>query len=156
MTEFFQRIAKYYVLLYQWIPILLALVIILTLYFCKVFFDRDQTAYFQTIFVGLVAFGIPFMWNAYQRILEIKNKSIGDKIEHILSKEYYQKANRYFEAILLFPTALLIFCGLILSPFLSLFWDTCLIIASVIFFIYHPRIFSWIEDLCSINLRRYI
>ncbi len=156
MKNFLQKLEKSYLGLYKWLLLILALVIVYYLYSCEIFLIKDLAPYLQTIFIGFIAFGIPFMWNAYQRILEIKSQSIGEKIEHILSKEFYQKANKYFEAFLLFPTALLVFVGLIVSPFLPLLVAIVLIIFSVIFFILQPRIFSWIEGISATDLKNYL
>lgn len=133
-------------------------VLIFLVYFpLKNFFSiKDYTVYFQTIFVGFIAFSIPFLWNAYQIILDIKKQSVGDSIKSLLSKHYYQKANKNFEAFLLFPTGLIVFFGLFASALLPLTLTVYLTIGALIYFVFQPQIFRWVENISSTDFKNFI
>jgi hypothetical protein len=117
---------------------------------------HDVGIYFQTIFVGFIAFSIPFLWNAYQVILDIKKQSVGDSVKHFLSKYYYQKANKNFEAFLLFPTGIVIFFGLFGSALLPLTLTIYFMIISFVYFVFQPQIFRWIETISSTDFKNFI
>jgi cellulose synthase/poly-beta-1,6-N-acetylglucosamine synthase-like glycosyltransferase len=151
------KVKEFYLQWYKWLLVgLFVLVVFNYLYSCKIFLIKDIVPYAQTIFIGLITFSIPFLWNAYQRILEIKSKARGDGIDNILAKEFYEKAVRSFEAFLLYPTAILAFLGIIISPFLPLFFLVIFIIFSSIFFLMQTRIFDWVESSASTDLKSFI
>ena len=83
-------------------------------------FDNLNTTnmYLITIFLGMITFSIPFLWNAYQRLLEKKKYIIGEKIENILEKEFYYKSVKLFRYLVQYPVGIFIFLGLFIIPIL--------------------------------------
>lgn len=159
LIGFWQQLGKFYLRHYQFLVVIFLIVLIFS-YMCFAYDNKliEQTlvTYAQTIFVGLITFSIPFLWNAYQRLLEYKNKARGDGIENILAKEFYEKAVMYFEASLLYPTAIITFLGIVISPFLHFLVLTIFTIASCIFFLLQTKIYNWVEERANTNLRSYL
>jgi len=148
-----------YIKNYKWL--LLSLLVIIILFFIPRYYHLQNyiiniASYVQTIFLGLIAFSIPFLWNAYQRILRIREKSIRKDIESTLNKEVYIKHTNYFAALLQYPTGLLVFLGLFLTPFLSPILIIPILIVSFIYFVFLPQIFHWIEKRSATSLRDFL
>jgi len=117
---------------------------------------KEISTYAQAIFIGLITFSIPFLWNAYQRILDIKSKIREEGIEGILAKEFYNKAVRHFDALLLYPTAIITFIGITVAAFLPYLVLMIFVIISCIFFLLQTKIFDGIESLASTSLKSFI
>jgi hypothetical protein len=158
MKNLGDKIYKLYLNNYQFLVSILLILVIF--YFLgnayKNGLIRDLLTYVQAIFIGLITFSIPFLWNAYQRVLEIKNKIRGEDIDSILAKEFYKKAVKYFEAFLLYPTAIITFLGVTISPFVTPLLVVIFVIISCIFFLMQTKIYDWIETKTSTNLKDFI
>ena len=118
--------------------------------------QNEPNMFLLTIFVGIITFSIPFLWNAYQNILEKKKYITGEKIENILTKEFYQKSVKYFEWFLQIPAGLLIFLGLFFIPFLSLELGFIVSITIFLYFLFLPQIFQKIEEKSSTSLKEFL
>ncbi|MGC9111005.1 MAG: hypothetical protein ACP5JB_03990 [candidate division WOR-3 bacterium] len=114
-----------------------------------------------TITLGIITYSIPFLWNAYQIILEKKKHTIGDKIRNILAKKYYSKALKDFTRCLQVPVGFFIFLGLFIIPLLpslGLGWvGFIFLMLMFIYFSFLPKIFhKRIEEKSSTDLKNFL
>lgn len=116
----------------------------------------NYPTYFVSVFIGLIAYSIPFLWNAYQRILDKKDHTKGDKIENILTKEFYQKSLKYFEFFIQYPVGISIFLGLFVVPLLSFYFGTIVLVLSFFYFLLLPQIFQKIERSSTTDLKDFL
>jgi len=117
----------------------------------------DPNIFLLTVFVGMITFSIPFLWNAYQNILDKKKHTTGEKIENILAKEFYQKSIKFFEYFVQYPFGILVFLGLFIVPILFSF-ELGIIFLTVVFvyFLFLPQIFQFIENKSSTDLKSFL
>lgn len=112
--------------------------------------------YFQGVFLGIITFSIPFLWNAYQRILEKKASITGDKIENILSKEFYTKSIKYFTGFIQLPSGIIVFLGLLVFPLWPHYVGIPLLSVSFVYFLFLPQIFQKIESASAVSLKDFL
>jgi len=113
--------------------------------------DKNLTVYFQTIFLGFITFSIPFLWNLYQKILEVKSKSVGYSIENIINKDLYKKADKLFVYYLLFPYIFFLLGGLVFSFCFSSILLYFFIFTSFCLILFSTKIYHWIEENSDIS-----
>lgn len=117
----------------------------------------DSKMFLLTIFIGMITFSIPFLWNAYQNILDKKKHVTGEKIENILAKEFYHKSVRFFEYFLQYPVGIIVFLGLFIVPILFPLKIAITFLMVVFFyFFFLPQIFQMIENKSSTNLKDFL
>lgn len=110
----------------------------------------------QTIFIGIITFSIPFLWNAYQKILDKKEKTVGDKINNILAREFYIKSMNHFEMLVQYPVGILIFFGLFVALFLPVTVSLVFLVVIFLYFLFLPQIFQWVEKKSTTDLRAFL
>ncbi|MCM8811299.1 MAG: hypothetical protein NC917_06615, partial [Candidatus Omnitrophica bacterium] len=120
------------------------------------FYATIDNSILLTIFIGILTFIIPLVWNIYQRILDIKQHNIGTKINNILTKKYYHKVIKYFDNFIQLPIAVFAFLGLFLIPLffpfeLGLFF----LFLIFIYFALLPQIFKHIEEKSVTDLKKF-
>lgn len=123
--------------------------------YCSNDIIKNPLAFLQTIFIGLIAFSIPFLWNAHQRLSEKKEKIYGDKIENILAREYYIKGINEFEVKIQYPFAISILLGLFIIPLFHLNIALFILLLFFLYYLFLPKIYDDIEDKTKINLKQY-
>jgi hypothetical protein len=116
----------------------------------------SQHSLLQGIFIGILTFSIPFMWNAYQQILELKEKTRGEKIENILTQVYYQKKLKYFTRFVQIIASSLIFLALFLVPVIPPFLGFVILIICFVYFACLPQIYNEIDRLSFTRLSGFI
>lgn len=160
MKQIFQRFVNFWNK--HTILVIFFIVLPVLILFCSYGFEEisiklaKSSSYFQTIFIGLITFSIPFLWNAYQQILEKKKHITGEKIENILTKEFYQKSVKYFEIWLQYPAGIAIFLGLFIIPFLPLGLGVLFAMSFFLYFLLFPQIFQKIEERSSVSLKDFL
>ena len=146
IMEFYE---KHFVVI--WI-IFVGIILILNFYLQEKFpSDKNLTVYFQTIFLGFITFSIPFLWNLYQKILEVKSKSVGYSIENIINKDLYKRADRLFVYYLLFPYIFFLLGGLVFSFCFSSILLYFFIFTSFCLILFSTKIYHWIEGNSDIS-----
>jgi len=117
----------------------------------------EANIYLLTVFIGLITFSIPFLWNAYQKILDLKERTTGEMINNILTIEIRQKSLRYFVYFVQLPTSIMVFIGLFIVPLFFSFQMGFLVLS--LFFLYFvalPLIFQKIQDKSFTNLMAFL
>lgn len=138
---------------------------VLVLIFCVTFYNFQyekfvkivDSTFLQNIAMGLIAFSIPFLWNAHQKIMIFKKSSIEENLNSILNKAFYNKSIRYFEICIQYPSSLFVVMSLIIIPFAER--PLFIIFFLLFFFLYFsslPLIFEFIENKSSIGLKDFI
>jgi hypothetical protein len=146
---------------YKW-QVIITLILSASIFICYKFIDKpdkpidNPSTYLISIVLGLIAFSIPFLWNAYQRILDIKDKTKGDRIEDILTKEFYQKSLKYFKYFIQYPVGILIFFGLFVVPLLTFYLGWPALVLIFLYFLMLPQIFDKIERSSTTNLKNFL
>jgi len=139
--------------------VVIGLTLFVSILICYKFIAKpidNPSTYLISIFLGLIAFSIPFLWNAYQKILDIKDKTKGDKIENILTKEFYQKSLKYFKDFIRYPVGISIFLGLFVLPLLPFYLGGSLLVLIFFYFFMLPPIFDKIECSSATNLKNFL
>jgi len=117
----------------------------------------NPNMFLLTVFVGMITFSIPFLWNAHQRILDKKKYATGEKIEGILSKEFYQKSIKFFEYFVQYPIGVVIFLGLFIVPILLSFKIGVIFLTIVfLYFLFLPQVFQFIENKSTTSLKEFL
>ncbi|KKK93174.1 hypothetical protein LCGC14_2695530 [marine sediment metagenome] len=146
---------------YKW-QVIIGLILFTSIFICYKLIDKpdkpidNPSTYLISILLGLIAFSIPFLWNAYQRILDIKANTKGDRIENILTKEFYQKSLKYFKYFIQYPIGTLIFLGLFVVPLLPFYLGGSALVLFFFYFLTLPKIFDKIERLSTTNLKDFL
>ncbi len=143
---------------YKW-QVIIALILFASIFIFYKFIDKptdNHPTYLISILLGLIAFSIPFLWNAYQRILDIKANTKGDRIENILTKEFYQKSLKYFKYFIQYPVGILILFGLFVVPLLPFHLGVTALVLIFFYFFMLPQIFDKIECLSTTNLKDFL
>jgi len=120
-------------------------------------FSKNYFNHFSlTIFIGLIAYIIPFLWNAYKRLLDKKDKTRGEKIENILTKAFYQKGIKYFGFFIQAPIGISIFLGLFILPFLSYYLRLLMFLIFFLYFLFLPQLYEKIESMSDTDLKKFL
>ena len=141
------------------LQVIIGLILLASIFVFYKFVDKqidNSSTYLISIALGLIAFSIPFLWNAYQRILDKKAHIQGDKIENILTKEYYLKSLRYFEILIQYPVGILIFLGLFVAPLWPFYLGATALVIIFFYFSMLPQVFQKVEALSSTNLKDFL
>jgi len=139
--------------------IIIGIILIASIVICYKFIAKpidNPSTYLISIVLGFIAFSIPFLWNAYQRILDKKAHIQGDKIENILTKEFYLKSLRYFEILIQYPVGILIFLGLFVVPLFPFYLGVTALVIIFFYFSMLPQIFQKVEVLSTTNLKDFL
>jgi len=112
--------------------------------------------YIQGVTIGLITFSIPFLWNVYQRILDIKKHATGNKIYNYIAREIYKKEENNFYRYLLLPIGSIFISGLTLFPLLNGVIALTLLLFSFVYILCMPRIYIWIEERCNTDLKKLL
>ncbi len=109
-----------------------------------------------TIFIGILTFAIPFLWNAYQKILDLRSKTTGDKIENVLAREFYGKSYHYFSKYIQGISIIFLFLGLfvvlILPPVLGMIIN----LFALVYFSFLPQLYNWLLEKSATALNDFI
>lgn len=117
----------------------------------------NPNIFLLNVFVGMITFSIPFLWNAYKDILDKKKYITGQKIENILAREFYKKSIKFFGYFIQYPVCIVVFLGLVVIPLFFPFIAGILFLSGVfIYFSLLPQIFQKIEEKSSTNLKDFI
>ncbi|MCM8829497.1 MAG: hypothetical protein NC824_00635 [Candidatus Omnitrophica bacterium] len=118
--------------------------------------QKDLRNYIQEIYLGFIAFSIPFLWNVYNRIIEMQNQSVGVKIETILNREFYKKADELFYIVFLIPFTIFLLGGLAFSYWLSHLLTWTILFISFFFILFSTKFYQGIKKRSSISLENFI
>lgn len=132
---------------------IILILIIICLFRQNQIYLRNNKLLLQTAFLGIITFSIPFLWNAYKELIEIKKHIAGTSIKDILRKENYQKSLKYFEIYVQYPTGIFIFSGLLLIPLSHYAIGIGIVVVSFFYFLLLPQIFQKIEVLRSTTIK---
>jgi len=140
---------------------LFLLLIIIAILIDEIFLRRFSSfsiGYIQAIFLGFITVCVPFLWNLYQKIIEIKDESGKGDIDDILNKKFYKKLDENFHRCLLYPLLLILFIGLICPIFLSLSKITIAVVMLITFIsiLNLTNIYNWIEQISRYNIEKFI
>lgn len=120
--------------------------------FSKNYFNHSSL----TIFIGLIAYIIPFLWNAYKRLLDKKDKARGEKVENILAKVFYQKGIKYFGFFIQAPMGISIFVGLFILAFLPHYLKSRILLTFFLYFFFLPQLYEKIESRSDTDLKKFL
>lgn len=112
--------------------------------------------FIQTIFVGVAAFAIPFLWHIYSQINETREHLTGDRIKDILTRKFYAVRLRYFNYFIYFPSGFILLLGLIIFPLLLFNWAAVFIVLSLFYFLSQPFIFEKIKRKTELSLSTFL
>lgn len=146
---------------YKW-QVIIGLILFASIFIFYKFINKpdkpidNASTYLISIVLGLIAFSIPFLWNAYQKILDIKDKTKGDKIENILTKELYQKRLDRFKCFIQYPVGILVLFGLFVVPLLPFHLGGSVLVLFLFYFLMLPQIFDEIERSSITNLTDFL
>lgn len=123
--------------------------------------NQNSNDYFNhfslTIFIGLIAYIIPFLWNAYKRLLDKKDEARGERIENVLTKVFYRKGIKYFGFFIQAPVGISIFLGLFILPFLPHYYLKLLIfLIFFLYFLFLPQLYEKIELMSDTDLKKFL
>ena len=141
------------------LQVIIGLILLASIFVFYKFVDKqieNSSTYLISIALGLIAFSIPFLWNAYQRILDKKAHIQGDKIKDILTKEFYQKSLKRFKYFIQYPVGVLIFLGLFVVPLLPFHLGGAVLVLFLFYLLTLPQIFDAIERSSITNLTVFL
>ncbi|HPP30164.1 MAG TPA: hypothetical protein PLE69_04470 [bacterium] len=152
-----KNIFNFYINYWQYLWVLFILIIgNFNFPLIKKFPPPENINHMQGIYLGLITFSIPFLWNVYSKILEIQHRLTVDNIEKILNREFYKKANNLFYIVLLVPFTILLLGGLVFSSMLSIMLVRTILIISFFLILFSTKIYQWIENRSKTQLEDFI
>lgn len=110
----------------------------------------------REVFIGFLTFSIPFMWNAYQEILALKAAIKGEKIENVLTHEYYQKILKLFFIYVQGGVVVFVTFGLLFVEIFPSWLNLLGLFLSLIYFGLLPQIYEWIQNKSETSLSDYL
>jgi len=123
----------------------------------KKYFPPENIKYFQTIFLGLITFSVPFLWNVYFQISQLLSKINEKTIDGILKKEFYKRIHRDFKVFFLIPIVVILLGGLTFSYWLSpvILWIFILLFI-LIFGFWSTQIYEWRFRKSEVPLKKFL
>ena len=115
-----------------------------------------MTTFFLTVGVGIITYSIPFIWNAYQKVISLKEKEARSDIEKIISDEVYGRTLRGFERCIQYPVGVLVFVLLMFIPFFSFGFGLFFLTIIFIYFLMIPAIFNKIIKKYTLTNKKLI
>ena len=149
---------KYKIYLFWLFLFVIVIIILIDKIFFKQISFSYSVGYIQAIFLGFITICVPFLWNLYQKIIEIKDKNREEDIESILNRKFYKKLTSHFYWCLLFPLLFILFIGLT-SPFFLFSSKITVVVIILITFISIlnlTNIYNWIEETSYYDIEKFI
>lgn len=126
-------------------------------HYLKKYFPPVNIKYFQTIFLGLITFSVPFLWNVYFQISQLLSKINEKTIDGILKREFYKRIHRDFKVFFLIPIVVILLGGLAFSHWLSpvILWIFILLFI-LIFGLWSTQIYEWSFRKSEVPLKKFL
>ncbi len=103
---------------------------------------KNSTIFYTILFL-YICYSIPFLWNVYEKIINIRDLITEHDIDNVISREYYKIKLNNYHIYLNYPIILIIFFTLFILPILIYPVGIFFIMISALFFFFLPQIYQF-------------
>ncbi len=110
------------------------------------YIENNKITFLLTIFLGLITFSIPFLWNAYQKFLSKTELLKEESINGIINKVYYENGIIYFDIFIQYLLGIMLIFGLFINIILPLNFSLIILFFFLLYLFFLPQTFKAIDN----------
>lgn len=116
----------------------------------------QKSSIFYTVLFLYICYSIPFLWNVYEKILNIKEYISESDIQNLLTTEYYNiRLNNYY-IYLQYPIILFIFTTLFIMPLLDFLIEGIYMMLLALYFFFIPQIYQFSIHVSHLSFKNFL